>query len=523
MSNNKKHNKNHKQKGRQQPARKGKAAKKTTRATRTKIRGAIHGRGTYFGDVGQRLGARAGAYLGSKAGNMLGSILGSGSYKLSRNSLSIPTENGPPTFLATKDGSMIVAHREYIADITSSTVFTNRTFNINPGLAATFPWLSQIASNFEQYEMLGLIFEFKTTSASSVASTNTALGVAIMATEYNVDATPFSNKQQMESYQFSCSSTPSASFIHPVECAAGENVLKNMYVRTGSVPTGEDPRFYDLGLFQLATAGMQAPSTIGELWVSYHVKLRKPKLRTLSGNAQSAHLTTHYDVSTSTLAPFTVVSGTTLGVNITIPVSNQYTIVFPTQGNYLVNMTNVPASGGGTLSGQFYNSYGSGAGGLPFFGPTKTNTILSTTTTIATMSFACTTLAGGTATITVPGAVTTDSYFDVVVTVLAESQLSLSSKTYVSRMRTVLRDLLLEMKQQAEETDFESDTDVEESKNLAPRQTFGATLGDGAVKPVEPAPSCAAAAQPYSGQSASSNGRSTTASTSTSRSGWFGS
>ena len=57
---------------------------------------------------------------------------------------------------------MLVTHREYIADITrNSNAFAVDTFNINSGLASTFPWLAQIAGRFESYtfERLDFVFE----------------------------------------------------------------------------------------------------------------------------------------------------------------------------------------------------------------------------------------------------------------------------------------------------------------------------------------------------------------------------
>lgn len=79
---------------------------------------------------------------------------------------------------------------------------------------------------------------------------------------------------------FTTSCSPSVSMVHPIECAGRKNVLSNQYIRTGAIPTGADQRFYDLGLTQFATQGQQAASTIGEIWVSYHVKLMKPKIVT---------------------------------------------------------------------------------------------------------------------------------------------------------------------------------------------------------------------------------------------------
>jgi hypothetical protein len=39
-----------------------------------------------------------------------------------------------------------------------------------------FPWLSNIAQNFESYKLRGLVFEFKSMSGDALTSTNTALG-----------------------------------------------------------------------------------------------------------------------------------------------------------------------------------------------------------------------------------------------------------------------------------------------------------------------------------------------------------
>lgn len=255
----------------------------------TKRQGKIGGRGHYFGDVGGSLGSMAGGFLGKIAGNALGSIFGSGRYKMKRNSLLNAADAGPPVFRSQNNGNVVVSHREYIRDIIGSTTFSSTSFSLNPGLVGTFPWLAQLAANFEEFDIRGMVFQYKPTSGSAIASTNNALGTVIMATNYDVDDAPFPDKLHMEAYQFSTSSTSCTSFMHPIECAPAENVLSTQYIRTGNVPTGQDARFYDLGLFQIATVGQQAAVTIGELWVSYDVELRKPRLTTPSMVAASDH------------------------------------------------------------------------------------------------------------------------------------------------------------------------------------------------------------------------------------------
>lgn len=177
-------------------------------------------------------------------------------------------------------GSVIVRHREYVADIGGTINFTNRNFALNPGLNGTFPWLSQVAAAFEQYRFRGLIWEFRSTSADSVinAQPNVGMGTVIMATQYNSLDPGFTNKIEMENYEYANSCKPACSFIHPVECALHQTPNTPLYIRTGGIPTQSDERLYDMGNFNIATSGLAADGgVIGELWVTFEIELFKPK------------------------------------------------------------------------------------------------------------------------------------------------------------------------------------------------------------------------------------------------------
>lgn len=221
------------------------------------------------------LGGGPAGRLARSAGSYIGHITGMGDYQVNRNTL--VTDNGPPLFGSGAQG-MRVRHREFIRDFYGTAGFEGFTLALNPGLSATFPWLSQIARNFELYQFHGLIFEFKTTSATAVSSTNTALGTVVMATQYNSQKDDFASKMEMEAYEFCTSTVPCHSMIHPVECKPIYNSLARYYVRTSPVQELFNILQYDLGKMQIASQGMQAQSTIGELWVSYDVELLKPRL-----------------------------------------------------------------------------------------------------------------------------------------------------------------------------------------------------------------------------------------------------
>jgi hypothetical protein len=299
-----------------------------------------------------------------------------GDYQVKSNTL---TSGRPPQFSVRgiSNGSIEMVHSEFLGDISSSIAFASTVYPINAGLYASNPFLSLIANNFEQYEFLGLVYQFKSTSASALSSTNTALGTIMMATNYDVLDAPFANKQQMEAYMFSTSCAPSEHMLHPVECDPKQNALANLYCRSGSIPSGSDQRFYDMGNLQISTVGSQAAAVIGEIWVSYHVRLLKPKLPTpLGANLLCAHFASNVTSTTSTAAapfgsgpvtragstyPATVVNSA--ATPLTMPVVGRFIITISATGtaigsaaNWTVfgaNIVPVTVLGNNTLSQEY--------------------------------------------------------------------------------------------------------------------------------------------------------------------------
>ena len=216
-------------------------------------------------------GGTIGGALGSGLGWAFNKITGMGDYKVRMNSL---VKAGPvPQF---GDNCIRLKHREYLGDISSTTGFSNASYPIQPGNPVTFPWLSSVAANYEEYMFLGCVFYFVSTSATALNSTNTALGKLIMATEYDAQKAAFTNPSQMLATEFSNYGKPAEDLMHAVECDPALRPVLWQYVRTAAVPSGSDSRLYDLGIFQLASQGMQAAANIGGLWVSYDVIFCKP-------------------------------------------------------------------------------------------------------------------------------------------------------------------------------------------------------------------------------------------------------
>jgi len=250
----------------------------------------------------ESIGKRIGGWVGDQAQKALMWITGMGDYTVKSNSLVSALNSGasPPQFMSSNH-VVSVRKREFVGLIsTPGSAFSISAYPINPKSSGLFPWLSEMALSFEQFRIKGMIVEFKSTSATAVSSTNTALGSVIIATQYNVLAAPFVNQQQMEAYEFCTSCNPSQCMIHPIECAPNLTSLSELYIDSAASSGADDPRFEYLGTTYVATVGQQAASVIGELWVSYDVDLIKPKL--FSGIANQG-LTTHITVpNTSALS-----------------------------------------------------------------------------------------------------------------------------------------------------------------------------------------------------------------------------
>lgn len=249
-----------------------------------------------FATVGQTLGTAVGSMFGAPTigsgvgrwlGKGIGSIFGSGDYEMvgQNPSYNVLTNGAQiPKFSSTRQTN-IVCHREYLGDITGTTAFTNRSFSLNPGDPGTFPWLSTIAQNYQQFKFHGLIFEFRPLITDFV--TSGAPGVVVMATNYNADEPAYQTKQEMENSEYAVSVKPTCNLMHGVECATNQTVLSELYVRVGGLASNLDLKFTDLGKFQFASQGNPV-QLLGELWVSYNVEFFKPILpKDVGGNVLS--------------------------------------------------------------------------------------------------------------------------------------------------------------------------------------------------------------------------------------------
>lgn len=283
------------------------------------------------GALGSLVNVPGGRSMGASLGKRISKLLGSGDYttnEVSVNSLINSNKSTLPSASFGEDGTEVrVRRREFLADVLTSDVagaFKNYAYSINPGLSTSFPFLSQLAANYEEYCFDGLVFEF-VTSASPYISTS-ALGTVVASMEYNASSPVFTSKFTMENSAAAVSTRLDKSLMYGIECARGQNAQNCYYVRTGTsdVPLNST----DMGNFQLAIApgaGVPVSSVVGELWVTYDVVLKRPVLNpsrvgsmtyTATGASTAAVAGTSNKVTTTSgrLTGATFTSGTLTGI-----------------------------------------------------------------------------------------------------------------------------------------------------------------------------------------------------------------
>lgn len=212
---------------------------------------------------------------------------------------------------STKD-SLRITHREYVnpVDLFNSSIdfsvqnssFAANTgvsitrpykYSINAGDGAVFPWLSGIAARFEKYQFQDITIHYKPS-----CPTTTPGGLALVANYDPSDSVPVTRSEL-----FNLESVARAAVYDEIELKMKKSALSGWrYVRNTS-DNGVDAfelRTMDLGYWCSCLTNTTAEIQFGDLYVSYTVELRGPKL---SGSiAKSAHH--HFFVDTNLRGDF---------------------------------------------------------------------------------------------------------------------------------------------------------------------------------------------------------------------------
>lgn len=164
-----------------------------------------------------------------------------------------------------------IKHRELLGSVAGATSFTvQSSYVLNPGMAATFPWLSTQATGWEQYRFHSLCFCYIPRCAT------TKVGSVILAPDYDsLDAAPSSeliatsyrDASEGASWQdLKCQLAPAA--LHPIG--------PRKYIREGSIAFG-DYKTYDGGRLHVCSTEQDDTANVGKLWVDYDVEFFVPQ------------------------------------------------------------------------------------------------------------------------------------------------------------------------------------------------------------------------------------------------------
>lgn len=253
--------------------------------------------------------------IGGTAASIFKALTGSGDYTLdakglgydvTQNSIISPTLAPSVPLMHNDNGSTRVRHREFISTVLTEkgNLVSNSIFSVNPGDSRTFPWLHSLARHYQQYKVMGCVFEIVSTCGNAVSSTNSALGSVTMATQYNVNNPYFSSLQVALNSYFSTSEKPSVNQMHALECNPLESPYNLWNTRQKDISDAKlvgDHRLYDFARLEVLSTGSQAQFEAGQLWVTYDILLLKPINRESGFNIVNGLIS--YSIGHQTLDP----------------------------------------------------------------------------------------------------------------------------------------------------------------------------------------------------------------------------
>jgi len=246
---------------------------------------------------------------------------------------------------------------ECLGPVSTSVAFAvAQALVLNAGNSITFPWLGSIAPKFEYYRFKKLALRFENSSATAIASTNTALGTILVNANYDVLDPQFASQIEMEAYgggNLVSEKEPSVTFTHRMEPNGIRGGVQGgwRYVLASTAtsaagqpyPASSSAHDYDIGLLQIASAGAQAASVAGRLYMCYEVEFCNPKIVPGSPVGGAVHFSSIAATTANNFAGAVQQSGGTLGGI----VLGTNTITFPANvpGNYLLLQTVAGATG----------------------------------------------------------------------------------------------------------------------------------------------------------------------------------
>jgi len=227
--------------------------------------------------------------------------------------------------------SIRIKHREFISTVTSSIAFAvTNNIPINPGLPASFPWLSQVAQAWEEYSFNSLTYEYVTRASTAT------VGSVILTPDYDASDNPPVNEQIACSYDGAQEDASWKDQFCNLPSGRLNAADKFRFVRNGPLSANQDIKLYDAGNMFVCCTEFASAAAVGKLWVEYDITLRIPALGP-NGPAPHGGLITAGGVLTpaNPLGSIPVLDSQARGISI----SANSVISFSEAGDYVIELS----------------------------------------------------------------------------------------------------------------------------------------------------------------------------------------
>jgi hypothetical protein len=193
--------------------------------------------------------------------------------------VSKPSRGKQPSMASGKD-SVVVKHSELLGNVWGTDLFSiNATVPMNPGVGSTFPWLSQIARNFEMYKFRKLRVRYVPRCAT------TQTGGLYLAVDPKSSDSPPTSEVIMGSYSVMIEDAPWKEMVLDVPSDVLD-ASKYKYIRTTTLGVNDVASLYDIGRFYVGVVGFGGNFVAGKVFFEYEVELHRPALSP-QGNIES--------------------------------------------------------------------------------------------------------------------------------------------------------------------------------------------------------------------------------------------
>jgi len=290
-------------------------------------------------------------------------------------------------------GQQRIIHREKIAKVASGgtgAFSVLKTIALNPGVAASFPWLSNESAGYESYRFNRLRYVWIPSIGSAVA------GNVIMGPDYDaadpapVGETALSSYVDSDEERVWC---PLAVECNPEMLNGSE---RRKFVRLGVLAANQDIKTYDSGNFFVAVTDDAAVQT-GKLWVEYDVTLYNPQVPpggffqtvTMSGTTANTAALPFGTAGTEIVRGAPTISVSGLAITITGAVIGQVYAAFVELTGTVMSVLTVANTSGSTVSTSKNTLIGVGSteiGALNTFTATAETVVLTLAVTATTVT-----------------------------------------------------------------------------------------------------------------------------------------